>query len=645
MTDVSTPCQTELMDVNICVGSNTAMCAPCLDYPNDKFEDEFPNDAEDGFRKAVAFIPPTQKGFCDEANYRVCENQEQNMYCCCQEEIDAYMKCNFNSVWVAKFGVVEQCEYFGCEDAGAVGDGGDGGGTDMSIIYIIIGACAAILVLLSTFLYWRYQKLKAAKAVALAKKRKLAAKSAHQKNGKKALTNKKSNGKTKAKGKRDIEQGYSSDDDDGSSDDENDRKSRKSSKSKKKNKAKTTRKTSESDDDDTESTSEHGKSNRSKNHHHHRSRSRSRSAGSRNKSFRSKRSKKSREEELEKERLQAERAAKLARLEKRISTRKLEVAKNQAKAIEAELGAELVQTEAEKREMEQHMAQLEQERMLMEQRIVDLENGNGGIMMMTDGYAGQDPGYLMAVGEGNMMSQPYGIQPGMVIAPQPQMVGYYENGMSMDDGSTIPSQATYPNVINIMPGDDETFDDVIQLQDSSPELDVDGTASWLAQNISRRVDNADSMNTSRNSSQSRHKSRSRSRSHSKERLDKPSRRPRSLEKLSTHDHDPKGLSRSEHHHHHHPRKPRSSENLSSSVHVPSRGVSRSTSERHSHNKRYSGAHMVDHTGNISGTDRISTSGRSKRSRSKESIDKSNRSAPSRSKSDDLAYMARSTTQY
>mmetsp|Transcript_45928 Transcript_45928/g.112044 ORF Transcript_45928/g.112044 Transcript_45928/m.112044 type:complete len:644 (+) Transcript_45928:363-2294(+) len=643
MTDVSTPCQTELMDVNICVGSNTAMCAPCLDYPNDKFEDEFPNDAEDGFRKAVAFIPPTQKGFCDEANYRVCENQEQNMYCCCQEEIDAYMKCNFNSVWVAKFGVVEQCEYFGCEDAGAVGDGGDGGGTDMSIIYIIIGACAAILVLLSTFLYWRYQKLKAAKAAALAKKRKVTAKSASKKKGKKALTNKKLNGKAKAKGKRDIEQGYSSDEDDDSSDDESDHKSRKSSKSKKKNKTKKTRKMSESDDgDDTESTSEHRSK---KHHHHHRSRSRSRSIGSRNSSFRSKKSKKSREEELEKERLQAERAAKLARLEKRISTRKLEVAKNQAKAIEAELGAELVQTEAEKREMEQHMAQLEQERMLMEQRIVDLENGNGGIMMMTDGYAGQDPGYLMAVGEGNMMSQPYGIQPGMVIAPQPQMVGYYENGMSMDDGSTIPSQATYPNVINIMPGDDETFDDVIQLQDSSPELDVDGTASWLAQNISRRVDNADSMNTSRNSSQSRHKSRSRSRSHSKERLDKPSRRPRSLEKLSTHDHDPKGLSRSEHHHHHHPRKPRSSENLSSSVHVPSRGVSRSTSERHSHNKRYSGAHMVDHTGNISGTDRISTSGRSKRSRSKESIDKSNRSAPSRSKSDDLAYMARSTTQY
>ena len=189
------------MDVNICVGSNEAMCASCLDYSNEKFEDEFPNDAEDGFRKAVAFIPPTQKGFCDEANYRVCENQEQNMYCCCQEEIEAYMKCNFNSVWVAKFGVVEQCEYFGCgeDDIVAVGDGG---GTDMSMIYIIIGACAGVLVLLCAFLYWRYQKLKAAKAAALAKKKKMAAKSAQKKKGKTAPTNKKSNGKTKAKGKK-----------------------------------------------------------------------------------------------------------------------------------------------------------------------------------------------------------------------------------------------------------------------------------------------------------------------------------------------------------------------------------------------------------------------------------------------------------
>ena len=200
MTDVSTPCQAEFMDVNICVSANAAMCVPCLAYPNDKFEEEFPNDAEDGFRKAVAFIPPTQKGFCDEANYRVCENQEQNMNCCCQEEIEAYMKCSFNSVWVAKFGVVEQCEYFGCEDD--VVAVGDGGGTDMTMIYIIIGACAGALVLLCAFLYWRYQKLKAAKAAALAKKKKMAAKAAAKKKEKAALKNKKSNGKAKAKSKR-----------------------------------------------------------------------------------------------------------------------------------------------------------------------------------------------------------------------------------------------------------------------------------------------------------------------------------------------------------------------------------------------------------------------------------------------------------
>lgn len=186
------------MDVNICVESNAAACAPCFDYGANEFIEEFPQDSEDGFRKAVAFIPPVQKGFCDEANYRVCENQGENMDCCCQEEIEVYTKCSFNNVWVAKFGVVEQCEYLGCAEEVTDEVVDTGGETDMSMIYIIAGACGGALVILSAFFCWRYRKLQAAKAAAAAA---AAAKKRKKKAGKADAQKEKKKSMTKAKGK------------------------------------------------------------------------------------------------------------------------------------------------------------------------------------------------------------------------------------------------------------------------------------------------------------------------------------------------------------------------------------------------------------------------------------------------------------
>jgi hypothetical protein len=75
---MSAPCENELMDAIICAEGNAGVCEPCYGAQHD-FKEEFEQDAENGFRKTLAFIPPQQAGFCDEANYRVCENQDENI--------------------------------------------------------------------------------------------------------------------------------------------------------------------------------------------------------------------------------------------------------------------------------------------------------------------------------------------------------------------------------------------------------------------------------------------------------------------------------------------------------------------------------------------------------------------------------------
>jgi hypothetical protein len=64
------PCANELASATICVEGDAATCGTCLDVEN--FNRMFPDNAEIAFRSAVAFLPPQQKGFCDEANYRTC---------------------------------------------------------------------------------------------------------------------------------------------------------------------------------------------------------------------------------------------------------------------------------------------------------------------------------------------------------------------------------------------------------------------------------------------------------------------------------------------------------------------------------------------------------------------------------------------
>jgi hypothetical protein len=363
---------------------------------------------------------------------------------------------------------------------------------------------------------------------------------------------------------------------------------------------------------------------------------------------------KSREEELEKERLQAEREAKLARLEKRISTRKLEVAKNHAKVIKAELGAELAETEAEKKDMAKALKKMERERIAMEHKIAELEGANGAMNMMIDGYV--DETYMMT-DQNNIMSQQYVMQNGMGV-PQPPPIGFYDGGMAIDhqslDSRSINSQTIFPPPINVVAlNSNETVDDYVTLPPPLQD-EHDQPASWLANDISRRVDyqndygyidplatdgsdhqkssqrHMDSSRKSR-SSHSRDKTHSHSRSHSNERhiVDPAQMKPRSLENLAEYN-----TPVSHHGHSRHHRKSRSSENLDTDRLCVSE-------HHHGHRSTRHAAHMVDYTGAVSGmpmssrdlgrASAHSSSGRKeRRSRSREGFD---RSAPDRSKSD------------
>jgi hypothetical protein len=70
-------CVTDLQKAIDCVASNTDSCRSCL--PTDNFAEVFPKRLEEQFRVTIAFLPPSQQGFCDEANARVCSYHEQSL--------------------------------------------------------------------------------------------------------------------------------------------------------------------------------------------------------------------------------------------------------------------------------------------------------------------------------------------------------------------------------------------------------------------------------------------------------------------------------------------------------------------------------------------------------------------------------------
>jgi hypothetical protein len=63
-------CAGELDIAASCVASNP-VCDECF-LPDGTFEQAFPEDVEMQFRTTLAFVPPGDPGFCNEANARVC---------------------------------------------------------------------------------------------------------------------------------------------------------------------------------------------------------------------------------------------------------------------------------------------------------------------------------------------------------------------------------------------------------------------------------------------------------------------------------------------------------------------------------------------------------------------------------------------
>jgi hypothetical protein len=64
------PCSGELQNAQSCVASNS-FCGACF-LPDSNFAEAFPEDVEMQFRTTLAFVPPTDPDFCNEANARVC---------------------------------------------------------------------------------------------------------------------------------------------------------------------------------------------------------------------------------------------------------------------------------------------------------------------------------------------------------------------------------------------------------------------------------------------------------------------------------------------------------------------------------------------------------------------------------------------
>jgi hypothetical protein len=64
------PCAGELQLGEACVADNPE-CNECF-LPDGTFAEAFPEDVEMQFRTTLAFVPPEDPGFCNEANARVC---------------------------------------------------------------------------------------------------------------------------------------------------------------------------------------------------------------------------------------------------------------------------------------------------------------------------------------------------------------------------------------------------------------------------------------------------------------------------------------------------------------------------------------------------------------------------------------------
>eukprot|EP00539_Tryblionella_compressa_P002126 CAMPEP_0178738480 /NCGR_PEP_ID=MMETSP0744-20121128/3536_1 /TAXON_ID=913974 /ORGANISM="Nitzschia punctata, Strain CCMP561" /LENGTH=798 /DNA_ID=CAMNT_0020391103 /DNA_START=13 /DNA_END=2410 /DNA_ORIENTATION=+ len=131
-------CTSQQGAADSCITSDAA-CADCPEFADGGMEG-FMKGVEGAFKKTQAFVMTTDPAFCDVAQDHVNQELEAKYNCCCNAELQDYVKCNFDQELAMSFGLVG-CTYSAAGDAEG-GEGGDGG---FPMMIVIIAVVAVVL--------------------------------------------------------------------------------------------------------------------------------------------------------------------------------------------------------------------------------------------------------------------------------------------------------------------------------------------------------------------------------------------------------------------------------------------------------------------------------------------------------------------
>ena len=149
------PCASQLNAAKACIDADPATCS-CFVPP---FETNFPESVAGAYRITMAFESPGTEGFCNVANAEVCKMFDAEASCCCQQETNDFIACEFTNTLGPQYGC-GNCEASGCGDAAGKGGGGDGGGGLM--MYAAVGGIVILILCCGLGFCYRKKKLAAA---------------------------------------------------------------------------------------------------------------------------------------------------------------------------------------------------------------------------------------------------------------------------------------------------------------------------------------------------------------------------------------------------------------------------------------------------------------------------------------------------
>mmetsp|Transcript_26690 Transcript_26690/g.30731 ORF Transcript_26690/g.30731 Transcript_26690/m.30731 type:complete len:193 (-) Transcript_26690:145-723(-) len=172
-------CEGELAGATSCISDDAAVtCGSCYNSTSETFEQDFIFQAEMAMKSSLAFKGPTDPEFCVEAVYRICKRYSPEKYgkysCCCVAEQERYLQCQFQKIWIIKYGVSDPtCEWYGCDRVIGKAQAPGGGGLSSTMIMIVggtVGSVFIILFVVSLFICrWKKKKRVATEAVEKAK--------------------------------------------------------------------------------------------------------------------------------------------------------------------------------------------------------------------------------------------------------------------------------------------------------------------------------------------------------------------------------------------------------------------------------------------------------------------------------------------